>query len=85
MRNLINQLYRPTARIGDGGTAAYLRDVWATGGTSLDAGSHFQKANDKIKALQNLYRDHGSTMTFNDLEIALQLLKDLRDAVRLFT
>jgi len=46
---------------------------------------HLQKANQKIIELQRLYREHGSAMDFNDLEIALQLLEDLRAAVRLFS
>ena len=81
LRNLIDQLYRPGAHIGDGGTAAILVNEFIRGVTP----QHLQKANEMIGALQNLFKNHGSTMSFNDIEIALQLLTDLKLAVGLFS
>jgi len=80
LRNIINELYRPGGHIGDGGTAAMLRHEFFLGLTP----THLQKANERIAGLQNLYRNHGGTMSFNDIEIALQLLNDLKAAVSLF-
>jgi len=80
LRNIINELYRPGARVGDGGTAAILANEFARGVTT----GHLQKANQKIVELQRLYQNYGGTMSFNDIEIAMQLLNDLRVAVSLF-
>jgi len=83
LRNAINQLYRPTAHIGDGGTAAKLVNEFSLGATKHTA-QHFDKATNKIKYLQRIYRADGHMMSGNDLEIMHKLIEDLRFAVSLF-
>ena len=76
MKNLIDQIYRPKATIGDGGTADALRFEFDN---DLKL-SHLQKATDRIKEIQNILKTQN--LTEKEVKIAYELLNDLYDAVK---
>ena len=74
---ITNELYRPTATIGDGGTAAKLMQEYDSG-----LSTHLQKATERLKNLNNLIRSEN--LGLNDLDIAEALRDDLETAVDIF-
>jgi hypothetical protein len=80
LKNLINQLYRPGAKVGDGGTADMLReeaDAPSWNGDVTELG-HWTKVNDRINELNNLLK--GDRLCEGDQAIAENLLEDLQSA-----
>jgi RHS repeat-associated protein len=80
LKNLINQLYRPGAKVGDGGTGDMLREEsknpdWD--GNLSDLG-HWTKVNDRINELSRLLRR--GNLCEEDRPIAENLLEDLENA-----
>jgi len=75
LTNVVNQLYRANARIGDGGTADMLRHEIQTG----QALRHLQKAQDYIRSLEKILKSQD--LSSADSRIAHDLLSDLLDAV----
>ena len=71
LKSVIDQLYRPGAKIGNGGTADFVRIVG-------DAG-HIEKAGTRITGLQNLI--NSGELKGLDLDIAIELRDDLIHAV----
>ena len=79
LRNRINNLYRPNARIGNGGTADAVRYELQTG-QLLSPKGHFEKA---ILERDGLLRDLASgRLNETDARIARQLLSDLQNALQ---
>ena len=76
LRNTINELYRPTATVGDGGTAAKLIDEFKKGETL----THLSKVQERIVNLQNIIAKQN--LSSEDLTIANELLNDLVNAVK---
>ena len=74
---IANELYRPTATVGDGGTAAKLMQEYYSGSST-----HLQKATERLKNLNDLI--NSGTLGANDLDIAEALKDDLEMAVGLF-
>jgi len=85
LKNIIDQLYRPTASTGDGGTAAKLVEEVRTG-TKVTRRSgnqeypHLQKAIDKTKELRELVNRGG--LSSSDESLARYLLNDLYNAIK---
>jgi len=77
LRNSVNQLYRPGAKTGDGGTAAALRHEIQTGQPL----THLIKTQERIRNLENIKRTQ--TLSASDLKIVNELLSDLKHAVGL--
>ncbi len=79
LQNIVNQLYRPGAKIGNGSTADAIRYEKATG--CLVAGrSHIQKGWDYVRALQRwLAQNPNASIT--DRQAAQDMLYDLIDAL----
>lgn len=77
LSTIVNELYRPGATIGDGGTAAVLVDEYIRGSSK-----HLQKAKERIIQLKKIV--DSNELGLNDLDIAEALLADLEDAVNLF-
>ncbi|WP_160679948.1 Ig-like domain-containing protein [Clostridium sp. C8-1-8] len=77
LKNVANELYRPGATIGDGGTAAALADEF-TKGTS----THLQKAQERVIQLKKII--NSNELGLNDLDIAESFQEDLEDAIKLF-
>lgn len=78
LSNLVSQLYRPGASIGDGGTASFIQHV-ARHGVPHGMSNHFQKGQDMVKALNNVITNQRLSST--DLSIANQLRIDLINAL----
>ncbi|BBI34334.1 hypothetical protein KCTCHS21_37330 [Cohnella abietis] len=77
LRGFINELYRPGAKVGDGGTAAILTKEFYEGSLT-----HLQKAQDQLRGLNNLAKS--GKLSLNDLDILDALADDLEKAIRLF-
>jgi len=74
LKNTVNDLYRPGAVIGDGGTADSIRHYLKTG--ELVSGStHIQKGEERVRNLKNILETQDLNTT--DRKIAYELLQDL--------
>ena len=79
LHEIINQLYRPNAHIGDGGTADKLIYEYQNG---LEL-KHLTKAYEKITQLQKILKT--GRLSESDTKLAYKLLNDLYTAVKLVT
>jgi hypothetical protein len=79
LAGLMDELYRPDARIGSGSSAAALRHELATGST-VGGRRHLQKAQDMITALQKGLRRNG-TAPPGDRAAAENTIRDLQNAL----
>ncbi|MEW6141997.1 MAG: RHS repeat-associated core domain-containing protein [Chloroflexota bacterium] len=70
VKDAIDQLYRPNAKIGDGGTADIIRQE----------GTHIQKGFDRLAQLKDILRTE--KLDPNDLKVVKELIDDLEDALR---
>ena len=81
LRNAINELYRPTASTGDGGSAAKL--VEEVENSILNKNGkypHYQKVMDKITELLKIIKEEN--LTASDEKILRELLNDLYNALK---
>lgn len=79
LQNIVNQLYRPGAKIGNGSTADAIRYEKATG-CPVGGKSHIQKGWDYVRALQRwLAQNPNASIT--DRQAAQEMLNDLLDAL----
>jgi hypothetical protein len=78
LKNAIDQMYRPGATIGNGSLADAVRHELRTG-ELVGGKSHIQKANERVKNLENIIKKQD--LDAIDLEIANELLKDLQNAL----
>ncbi|WP_244878761.1 polymorphic toxin-type HINT domain-containing protein, partial [Saccharibacillus kuerlensis] len=76
-KKIVNELYRPGATFGDGGTASILVEEFYKGSST-----HLQKAQDRVRQL-NVVAKSGK-LGLNDLDILDALRNDLENAIRLF-
>lgn len=79
LKNAVNQIYRPNAKIGDGGLADALRHEFKTG-ELVGGKSHIQKANERIKNLKNIIKKEN--LNSSDLKIAEDMISDMDNALR---
>ena len=79
LKNAINEIYRPGAKIGDGGLADAVRHELSTG-KLVGEKSHVIKAQERATNLENIIRKQN--LSQGDLNIANKLLNDLRKALR---
>ena len=77
LRKIVNELYRPGATVGDGGTAAMLVEEFNNGSST-----HLIKAIERLKQLKNLVRS--GKLGLNDLDVVEALIDDLEYAISLF-
>ena len=77
LKGIVNELYRPGAKVGDGGTADILRQEFYSG-----TSAHLQKAQDKLRELNKLAKS--VKLKLNDLDILHALTDDLESVIRLF-
>lgn len=77
LREIINQLYREGATVGDGGTAAILVEEFNNG-----MSTHLIKATERLTQLNRLISSR--TLGLNDWDIAMALKEDLEYAIGLF-
>lgn len=78
VKNVIKELYRPGANIGDGGTAAAIHHEIKTG-KLVGGKSHIIKGKERIKNLENILKRND--LTKKDRKIAEKLYKDLKKAL----
>ncbi len=78
LKNSINEIYRPGAKTGDGGLADAVRHELKTG-ELVGGKSHIQKATERVTNLENIIKKQN--LNPNDLKIANDLLKDLKNAL----
>ena len=78
LKNVIKELYRPGASIGDGGTADAIRHEIETG-ELVGGKSHIQKGIERLKNLENIL--NRVELNENDKKIAQELYEDLKDAL----
>ena len=79
LKNQIAELYRPGAKIGDGGTADALRHEIKTG-KLVGGKSHYLKAKERVRSLTKLV--NSGTLSASDKKIAQDLINDLNDALK---
>lgn len=77
LSKIANELYRSTATVGDGGTAAKLMEEFYEGSSK-----HLQKSTERLKNLNDLIES--GKLGLNDLDIAEALRDDLEEAIKLF-
>lgn len=74
---IVNELYRPGATIGDGGTVAMLVKEFGNGSST-----HLIKATERLTQLRNLA--NSGKLGLNDLDVVEALIDDLEYAIGLF-
>lgn len=77
LSKIVNELYRPGATVGDGGTASILVQEF-NNGTS----KHLIKATERVKQLKSL--STSGKLGLNDLDVVDALINDLEYAISLF-
>ena len=77
LRGIVDQLYRPGATVGDGGTASKLIKEFYEGSSS-----HLLKAQQRLSQLNKLA--NSGTLSLKDLDILEALRDDLAYAISLF-
>jgi hypothetical protein len=82
LKNIISELYRETARVGDGGTADALRYETQTGNL-LSPSGHLMKAVGRINELTKYLKQEN--LSAQDRQIAQSLLNNLNSAVQAAT
>ncbi|KYD13450.1 hypothetical protein B4168_3252 [Anoxybacillus flavithermus] len=78
LRNTINEMFRPTATVGDGSLAAAVR-LEAKKGILTGGKSHIQKAKERIRNLENILMKEN--LDPKEREIANDLLIELKRAL----
>ena len=77
LSKIVNELYRPGATVGDGGTASILVAEFNNGSSK-----HLIKATERLTQLKNLSTSR--KLGLNDLDIVDGLINDLESAIKLF-
>lgn len=77
LRKIVNELYRPGAAVGDGGTAAILVEEFIKGSST-----HLLKATERLKQLKKLASS--GKLGLNDLDVVEALIDDLESAISLY-
>lgn len=78
VKNVIKELYRAGATIGDGGTASAIRYEIKTGNL-VGGKSHIQKGKERLKNLENIFKRND--LTKKDKKIVEKLYRDLKKAL----
>ena len=78
LKNAINEIYRPGAKIGDGGLADAIRHELKTG-ELVGGKSHIIKGTERVKNLENIIKTQN--LNQSDLNNAQKLLNDLKNAL----
>lgn len=79
VKNVIKELYRPGAEIGDGGTADAIRHELSSG-EFVGGKSHIRKGIERLKNLENIIKS--LNLTDCDKQIVKELYDDLKDALK---
>jgi len=79
LKNAINEIYRPGAKIGDGGLADAIRHELSSG-NMVGGKSHIIKGFERIRNLENIINTQ--TLSPEEIRIATEILNDLQDALK---
>jgi len=79
LKNAVDQIYRPGAKVGDGGLADAIRHE-LTAGELVGGKSHIQKGFERVKNLENILAKENLSQT--EREITQKMLSDLKDALK---
>ena len=79
LQNMVDDLYKPNAKIGSGSTADAIREEAATG-NQVGGKYHFEKGQNLRKGLQYWLEDN-PTAASGDRAVAENLLQDINDAM----
>jgi len=79
LKSAINQIYRPNARIGDGGLADAIRHEKITG-EKVGGVSHIKKGKERLKNLKNILDKE--KLNTQDTKIINDLINDLTQALK---
>ena len=80
LQNIVDDLYKPNAKVGSGSTAAAIREELSTG-NQVGGKYHYEKGELYRRGLQN-WLENNPNANLGDKVIAKNLLKDLNDAMR---
>lgn len=80
-RNVIDQLYRPGAKYGDGGTADALKHETRTN-NDINGRHHYQKAKERLKNIENVLKKEN--LSNKEIEILKEIYNKLREAIELW-
>ena len=78
LRNTIKEIYRPGAKVGDGGLADAIRYEIKTGNL-VGGKSHIQKGRERLKNIERVY--NREVLSKTERKIAEDLIKDLKRAL----
>lgn len=78
IKNVIKELYRPGAKVGNGSTAAAIKKEIKTG-ELVGGHSHITKGKERAKQLEKILKTQNLSAT--DRMIANKMLKDLKKAL----
>ena len=78
LKNTIKEMYRPSAKVGDGGLADAIRHEIKTG-KLVGGKSHVQKGTERLKNLERISKQE--TLTKQERKIVEDLIKDLKHAL----
>ena len=78
LKNTIKEMYRPGAKVGDGGLADAIRYEIKTG-KLVGGKSHIQKGTERLRNLEKIFKRE--TLTKNERKIVEDLMKDLQNAL----
>ncbi len=80
LTNTIKEMYRPGAKVGDGGLADAIKEEIRTG-QLVGGKSHIQKGIERLKNLENILSKQ--SLTKEEIEITKKLIEELRNALEL--
>ncbi len=78
LKNTIKEMYRPGAKVGDGGLADAIRYEIKTG-KLVGGKSHIQKGTERLRNLERIFKS--KTLTEEERKIIEDLIKDLKRAL----
>ncbi|MBQ7075835.1 MAG: hypothetical protein IJM94_03430, partial [Clostridia bacterium] len=78
LKNTIKEMYRPGAKVGDGGLADAIRHEIKTG-SFVGGKSHIQKGSERLRNLEKILKKE--TLTEQEREIVESLIEDLKRAL----
>ena len=78
LKNTIKEMYRPGAKVGDGGLADAIRHEMKTGNL-VGGKSHIQKGTERLKNLERISKKE--TLTKQEKKIVEDLINDLKRAL----
>jgi hypothetical protein len=78
LKNAIDQMYRPGAKVGDGGLADAIREQLSTG-KIVGGKDHLTKGFERVRNLENIIKE--GKLNIGDSQAAHKVLSDLKNAL----